>query len=1257
MNWLRLILLSLTSLMLLLLVLTGLLLFTATGNQLLWQQLRAALPGLQGELSAGHLGVGWELRHLSWHSAIIDLDAERLDLQWQLGALLSGRLPVDKLLLNKARIVLHPLPENSSSETSAEPPVADSAPLRLALPLDLQLADVRLDDVRFDSPYIRVTTDHLALRGQWQGEQLAIQHASIDGVDVALPDAVLDSPAAPSTSQLPADDTPLKQPFSAQEIRQRIETLPEVILPFDIQVAQLEARRIRYHQRGFDTQSLDFDLTGQFVGNTITVSQLNVSHPWGDAQLNGSIQLAGYYPIHARVRGVERWPALPAPLSGRQLDLQVDGPLTDLQATLSVSGAEKLRLSARLNTLAPDLPFELASQWASLQWPLSGKAEYQATKGQLKLTGRLSQYQLQLDSALQLPELPKGKLGVALTGSLDGVVLKQLKLALGESHLMADGKLDWRKGLHWQGKTQLQGSNLHNLLPALSGRISAEVDSQFQLQGTQWTLKLDKLQANGQLNGYPLSLQGKLSGNQQMHWTFENIRLSSGQNRLQLDGSLGERWQARGSLQATDLKQLHPDLAGSASAKLLLSGTRRAPELAVTLTSDELSLPDMRLRQVALDGALKMGALWSGHLQTSIGRVRSGDLRFTQFALQLTGDERAHQLQMSVDGQPLSAALQVNGSWTRAGWQGALETAHIKTPVANWVLQSPLQVALSRALTTLTLSEQCWLADKQGMLCTAATRLNQSQGEIALSLKNFPTQKLEPYLPERLAWISELNATGRVGWHKQIPTAELTLTAEPGKLIADRFETQYDALQLKARLEEQQADFSLHFASRQLGKADIQLQVDEPMKARKLSGNVDISGLRLYGIAPLMDELKRTRGRVDAHGRMAGTLEKPLFYGKVTLDEGEIETSADIAVIRQLHSELDIRGARADLSGSMNVGKGKLDLGGFADWSGSSLNGRLTLHADTLEVGLAGYGRARVSSDIVMALGEAMSIEGRVMIPWARIKVKSVPDSAVSVSEDVQVITKRRQNAPPPPKPLPIKLDLTVGLGGDVQLDALGLKTKLLGGVRLSQSPDTPLRADGEISLDDGRFKSFGQNLLIEEGKLRFSGNIASPYLSVKAYRDPDTMEDANVTVGVKVSGPATQPKIEIYSEPQLSETEKLSYLLRGKSTSSSGTTSNDEAMTGILLGAGLSQANGLVSGIGESLGLSDVSLDSTGSGDNTQVSISGYLIPGLQLQYGVGVFTSIAEVKIRYELMPRLYLQALSGLNQALDLFYKFEF
>ena len=1258
MSWLRLILISLTSLMLLLLVMLGLLLFTPAGNQLIWQQAKQTLPELKGDLLAGHLGVGWQLRGLSWHSTLIDIEAESVSLRWQLGGLLSGRLPIEQLAVDKARIRLHPIADaNHTGEETVESS-DDATPLRLNLPLELVIADLQLHDVQFDSQYIQVVTQQLAASGRWHGERFDIHNVLVSDVDVALPDAMLESePSGGESAEEKARSVPLKAPFDEQEIRKRIAVLSEVILPFDLYVDQLQARQIRYHQRGFDTQRLDFELAGSFVGSLIQISSLQLRHPWGDLVLDGEIGLHDYYPMSVQIRGVERLPQLPPALFGRQLDLRVNGSLTDLKSQLRLSGSEKLTLSARLNTLAPDLPFELQGEWQALRWPLQGEAEYQAGKGQLIASGRLNEYRLNLNSRVQLSSLPKGQLAVELDGSLDAIAIKQLKIEAGDSALATQGQLSWTHGLHWQGKSQLISTNLHALLPDISGRVSAELDSLFTFQGNKWELKLDRMSAHGQLNGYPLSMQGKLSGNQLLHWRFENIQLTSGQNRLLLDGVLSDRWQAKASLQAGDLKQLDPELTGSVSAKLQLSGDRHAPEIALSMTSDEIRLPGLRLRQLAVDGYLKMAAVWSGRLQANMARLRSGAMRLDGVDLHLDGDEQAHQLQLSFEGQPLSSQLQLEGSWGKTGWQGKLLQAHVKTPIADWVLQSPLMMTLNRTLTTLGLSEQCWLADQQGMLCASAASLSQAQGELAVTLKAFPTQKLAPFMPERLEWLSEINADGKFGWSKQQPTAELTITAAPGKLIADRLETQYDVLQVNAKLEAQLAQVALRFASNQLGKADVALQVSDPMSERKLSGNVDISGLRLYGLAPLLDELKRTKGRIDAHGRMDGTLDKPLFFGRVTLDEGEIETSSDIAVIRQLHSELDIRGSRADLSGRLMVGKGSMELGGFADWSSQPLTGRLTIHADTLEVGLAGYGRARVSSDLAMALGEELRLEGRVQIPWARIKVKSVPDSAVNVSEDVQIITQRRKKAAPAVKPLPMHIDLTVGLGGDVQLDALGLKTKLLGGIRLTQSPENAFRADGEITLDDGRFKSFGQNLLIDEGKLRFSGNISAPYLAVKAYRDPDTMEDSNVTVGVKVSGPATQPKIEIYSEPQLSETEKLSYLLRGKSTSSSGSTSNDEAMTGILLGAGLSQANGVVSDIAETFGFSDVSLDSSGSGDETQVSISGYLMPGLQLQYGMGVFTSISEVRLRYELMPRLYVQVMSGLNQALDLFYKFEF
>jgi translocation and assembly module TamB len=36
-------------------------------------------------------------------------------------------------------------------------------------------------------------------------------------------------------------------------------------------------------------------------------------------------------------------------------------------------------------------------------------------------------------------------------------------------------------------------------------------------------------------------------------------------------------------------------------------------------------------------------------------------------------------------------------------------------------------------------------------------------------------------------------------------------------------------------------------------------------------------------------------------------------------------------------------------------------------------------------------------------------------------------------------------------------------------------------------------------------------------------------------------------------------------------------------------------------------------------------------------------------------VFSPIAELRLRYELMPRLYLQAMSGVAQAVDIFYRF--
>lgn len=88
-----------------------------------------------------------------------------------------------------------------------------------------------------------------------------------------------------------------------------------------------------------------------------------------------------------------------------------------------------------------------------------------------------------------------------------------------------------------------------------------------------------------------------------------------------------------------------------------------------------------------------------------------------------------------------------------------------------------------------------------------------------------------------------------------------------------------------------------------------------------------------------------------------------------------------------------------------------------------------------------------------------------------------------------------------------------------------------------------------------------------------------------------------------------------------------------------------------------MAQSGQLVGKIGETFGISDLALDTQGVGDKSQVVVSGKITNDLQVKYGVGIFDSLATLTLRYRLMPRLYLEAVSGVNQAIDLLYQFEF
>jgi translocation and assembly module TamB len=74
----------------------------------------------------------------------------------------------------------------------------------------------------------------------------------------------------------------------------------------------------------------------------------------------------------------------------------------------------------------------------------------------------------------------------------------------------------------------------------------------------------------------------------------------------------------------------------------------------------------------------------------------------------------------------------------------------------------------------------------------------------------------------------------------------------------------------------------------------------------------------------------------------------------------------------------------------------------------------------------------------------------------------------------------------------------------------------------------------------------------------------------------------------------------------------------------------------------------------GRALGFDSLNLGTAGAGDNTQVQISGRISENIQITYGIGVFDSASVVSLKYQILPQLFIEAKSGINSSVDLFYQ---
>lgn len=394
----------------------------------------------------------------------------------------------------------------------------------------------------------------------------------------------------------------------------------------------------------------------------------------------------------------------------------------------------------------------------------------------------------------------------------------------------------------------------------------------------------------------------------------------------------------------------------------------------------------------------------------------------------------------------------------------------------------------------------------------------------------------------------------------------------------------------------------------------------------------------------------RMRGTLQAEAELSGTRALPRWSGRVQAGQLALRSAVDgfEFVNGQLQARLQddqlvIERFELEGPGGARTG-GRLQAQGHADWRGANGHAEIALQLQAQRLRLSDRPDRRlvVSGQLVSQLsGPRFKLRGALVADQASILL---PDELTPRLGD-DVVVKGRAGAAAPAGPrLEPDVQLELDLGPAFAVQGSGLDAQLQGRLQWRSSGPTPPRLLGEVRTTRGSYRAYGASLQIETGVLRFAGDWDNPQLDILAIRP-----HVSQRVGVQVSGTAQAPVLRLMSEPDLPDTEKLSWLVLGRSGAGPG------GEAAILQQAALSlmgrRGQSLDQGLASALGLDEVGIR-TGTG-NPALLLGKRLGSRLYVLYGQSLSGALSTVSVFYKLNQRLMLRGRAGPDNAVELIF----
>lgn len=930
---------------------------------------------------------------------------------------------------------------------------------------------------------------------------------------------------------------------------------------------------------------------------------------------------------------------------------------------------------------AIDLVGQMANQAKMESVRLTGKSNIGLLFNDAKSGGAFKSFAVKYAGSLNSTQVPvgSGALKINLSGTPEFIRIDQFEHSGIAGQASAKGQVLLKEGISWDINASMMRFKPHYFVSSLRGEVSGQVKSQGQWSDRVKRVSVEQLNLAGMINNKPLRGQGNLAmilnsnqaGLLPQQFEANNLFLSYAGNQLQASGNAQN---LRLKIDAPALMELYNGLRGRAYGYINLQAKPRLSATA-NMVVDNFGFEGLSIKKLSLKGELPTSETVASSIRAEMDTLRSGGREIQHGAITLTGTRKAHMLQIQGWNYYSKLYVQfVGGFNAQNDWLGQVQKGEFDSVRAHLKQTANAPIIFSASKSELFVGQHCWTSKDSQLCFDQPIRASKAKGNISFAVNNLDLKDFAAFMPEGLAMTGNLNGYAKAGWTQgKAPVIDARLITRKGELglAADDPDDPastmtYDEASIVAKSIQDKLLLRLDLKAPDIGTGFASVLVNPYSANKTMQGEIAFNEVQLRVLKPFIADVRKMDGTLSFAGKIGGTLTQPLFDGGLRLKNGAISMISIPVNLDNIQLYSSIHQSSANINGAFNSGSGVGKLTGNIDWKDDP---RITLNlsGDKLLISQAPLVRAVIDTEMkldVLPASKRISVNGIVAVPRALISMPESSATVVNVSPDVRIV---KQGQDPlaifkSTKPWDIRADVAVSLGDKVIFQGFDSRIPLIGRLNLSQrGQQVAMRANGAIGVSQRvTIEAYGQKLDLNRAIARFNGPLSNPTLDIETNK---VVSGSNV--GVRVTGTATSPNIQIFNDAGLSEQEALNALITGRVNEGSSGLNNTEgfksdvnntiAAAGISLGLGGTRA--FTNQIGRTLGLSGLALDAQGTGDDTQVSVTGYITPDLYIRYGVGVFTPINKLTLRYQMNKRLYLEASESVEKAIDIFYNWKF